>query len=318
MPDRATVWSASQDRRPLALPAPTSADLAPYSELLDLAIAALERIHAAEMMERKLAELETMRQISQAVSVAALLESDLAGLYALLHRQVENVMGEINSFAVVLYDQQSNTLRIPYMIEMGQELNIPSFPLGEGLSSIVIRTRQPLLLTENVVQRSLELGAKIHGEPAQSWLGVPLLFGGQAIGLIIVQDVTREHRFDEEDQRLLSTIGGQIAVAVHNARLLDTSRRQAQQERLINEISAQIRRSVDIQAVLKTAAEQLGQLVGARRAHIRISTNVSTPSDEERMPPGTARWVAPQQAAQGTLESLRTGKDDGAEGAAEP
>lgn len=266
LPDRATVWSASSARRPLAQPPPAPDQLQPYADLIDLAAAALERIETGQAIQRKLAELESMWQISRVVSV----ETNLAALYPLIHEQVESVMGEVNSFAVVMYDAQTDQLHIPYMVEMGQTLNIPPFPLGEGLSSIVIHTRQPLLLVENVLERSLELGAKVHGEPAKSWLGVPLLFSGEVIGLMIVQDVTQERRFNEEDQRLLSMIASQIAVVVHNVRLLSNSRQQAYQERMINEISARIRHSVDIQSILKTTASELGAALGARRAHIRI------------------------------------------------
>jgi GAF domain-containing protein/HAMP domain-containing protein len=276
LPDRAAIWSASNTNRSLAQPPPTIAQLEAYIDLVGLGSAALERISSGQAMQRKLAEMESLWQISQVVS----LETDPAALYPLLHQQVEHVMGEINSFAIVLYDEPTNHVHIPYMLEMGQRLDIPPFPLGEGLSSIVIRTRQPLLLVENVIEKSLELGAIVQGEPAKSWLGVPMLYGGDVIGLIIVQDVTQEKRFNEDDQRLLSMIAAQIAVVVHNARLLSLSRQQAYQERMINEITARIRRSADIQSILKTTAEELGRTLGARRASIRIGRRIGAGTPE--------------------------------------
>jgi GAF domain-containing protein len=98
-----------------------------------------------------------------------------------------------------------------------------------------------------------------------------MLFGGQVIGLIIVQDVKEEFRFNAQDERLLSMLATQVAVVVRNAHLLETSRRQARQEHLMNEIGDRIRRHVDVETILKTTAEELGRALGVHRATIRIN-----------------------------------------------
>jgi GAF domain-containing protein/HAMP domain-containing protein len=244
----------------------TPGHLDPFISLIELMASGLQRINAQSSTQRKLAELESLWRVSQAASV----ETDLNAVYSVLHRQIEIVMGSIDSFAIALYDSKTDMIRIPYMVEEERFIEIPPFALGTGLSSIVIRTRKPLLLVEDVVRRSEELGAVVVGEPAKSWLGVPLTYMNEVMGLIIVQDTQQEHRFGEEDQRLLSTLATQIAVVLRNASLLETSRRLAYQERLINEISARIRRSVDIQTILRTTAEELGTALGAQRTHIQI------------------------------------------------
>jgi GAF domain-containing protein len=63
----------------------------------------------------------------------------------------------------------------------------------------------------------------------------------------------------------------QVAVVVRNAHLLETSRRQARQEHLVNEISDRIRRHVDLETILKTTTDELGRALGARKATIRIN-----------------------------------------------
>jgi GAF domain-containing protein len=179
-------------------------------------------------------------------------------------------MGKFSSFAIALYDASSETIRIPYLHEEGVLHEIPAFPMGEGLISIVLRTRKPLLLSENVGDQSNALGAKVALPPARSWLGAPMLYAGEVIGAIIVQDIRQEHRFDEDDQNLLSTLATQVAVVVHNARLLESTQRKAAQERYLNEITARIRRAPDIQSILKTTAEELGTALGVQHAHIRL------------------------------------------------
>jgi HAMP domain-containing protein len=255
--------------------------LEPYQDLLSLVATGLERIQNQQNIQRQFIELETFWQVSKAISS----ETDINALYALIHRQVEQAMGKISSFGIVLYDANVNQVSIPYMIEEGKRLQIPPFSLGKGFSSEIIRTRKPLLMfTQHEIDaKTLELEAMQVGEPPKSWLGVPMLFGGQVIGLIIAQDVKEEYRFSVQDERLLSLLATQVAVVVRNARLLEATRRQARQDRLANEISERIRRQVDVQSILKTTTDEIGRALGARRATMRIDPGVvSTDNLTER------------------------------------
>jgi len=253
-----------------ANPLPVSL-LGPYFNLIELLVSSLEKIQAQTHTRRQLSELRVFSNISQAIS----LESDLTPLFETIHHQLESVMGELNSFAIALHEPEASAgqqamIYIPYIYEEGRKLEIAPFPLGEGLTSILIHTRKSLLLSEDVEERSKELGAKVQGEPPKSWLGVPMIYGGDVIGAIIVQDVLRENRFTVEDERLLNTLAAQIAVVVRNARLLETTSRQAQQEHILNEITARIRRAPDIGSILKTTATELGLALGVERASIRL------------------------------------------------
>jgi GAF domain-containing protein len=221
--------------------------------------------------------LRSLTQIGQIISV----ETDPVTLYRTIHEQIVNVIGELDSFAIAIYDAPTNTIRLPYMVEQGQTLHIDPFPLGQGLTSIVIRTGQPLMIVEDTERKSRELGAMTVGQPARSWLGVPLIMAAgaagatptaaskpQVIGAILAQDIEREHRFTEEDQRLLTTIASQVTVVIRNARLLETTRLLAEQERRINEITARIRRQVDIESIIKTTADEIGRALHARRLNV--------------------------------------------------
>jgi len=244
----------------------TAASLQPYANLIELVTITLEKIQAQKDTQKRLAELQSLWNISQAISI----ETDLTPLYKVIHQQVTGTLGELDSFGIGIFDSQTNLFHFPYMVEDGETLEIAPFPLGKGLSSIVIHTRKPLRLVEDTEAKAQELGALYAGAPAKSWLGVPLLFAGEPLGIIIVQDLQREHRFDEEAERLLVTLASQVAVVVRNARLLETARRQAELEKLINKISGKIRRSVDIQSILKTTVDELAGVLNASRATIEL------------------------------------------------
>jgi GAF domain-containing protein len=97
-----------------------------------------------------------------------------------------------------------------------------------------------------------------------------LKYGGETFGVIIAQDIFRENRFSEEDQRLLSTIASQVALVIRNVRLLEISKSQARLERILNQITGKIRRAMDIETILQTTADELAYALNARKARIKI------------------------------------------------
>ena len=244
----------------------TQQELGPYKYLLEQLATTLERLDSTDGQPQQGAELQTLWNISQAIAV----ETNLEALYRTIHQQVVDYMGEFSSFAIALYNAETDTIKIPYMYEEGQTIDIPPFPLGEGLTSIVIHSRKPLMIVENAVQEAEALGAKLVGEPAKSWLGVPLLHRSQPIGVMIAQDIQHEQRFNLDDQRLLSALASQVAIIVRNATLYQTSQKATRHERLVNKISDRIRHSTDIKTIMKTAAEELGAALNLESAHIEI------------------------------------------------
>lgn len=248
--------------------------LQPYSYLIETVTTSIEKIRAQEEIRKRLVELQTLWNISQ----ATLVNTDISSICQVIHQQAENVMGRLNSFAVMLFDKHSGTIHAPYMVEDGKNLEIEPFPLGEGLSTVVLRTGKPLLIVEDTERKVKELGAKTVGAVAKSWLGVPLQYAGEVFGLIIAQDIYREHRFSMEDQRLLSTIASQVAMVVRNIRLMETTRRQARFEKVLNEITGKIRRATSIDDILQTSATELANALNARRAHIEIDVSAKPPN----------------------------------------
>ena len=121
---------------------------------------------------------------------------------------------------VSLLDRATMMLHFPYAFGEDAE----SQPFGEGLTSQIIRTGQPMLINEDLEGSRARMGVQPIGRTAASYLGVPIPAGGEMIGVISVQTTDQEGRFTEADQRLLSTIASAVGVAIHNARLFEDAR----------------------------------------------------------------------------------------------
>ena len=168
-----------------------------------------EREH--EVRERA-AELVTINRITQALSTQ--LERD--SLIQLVGDQVRDLFKAPIAY-VSLLDRATMTLDFPYAF--GEEA--PSRQFGQGLTSQIIRTGQPLLINKDMNRNREAMGIHQIGRDTASYLGVPIPSGGQIIGVISVQSTDQEGRFTEADQRLLSTIASAVGVAFHNARLFE-------------------------------------------------------------------------------------------------
>jgi GAF domain-containing protein len=227
----------------------------------------VEKAQALLEMEERLAELKTINAISQAATV----ETSMLDFYKTIHQEIAGLMGDIHLMIARYYPEQ-NQIEIPYAYEGGEVLQIDPFPLGEGLTSILIRTRQPLMLVEDTENKARALGAKLVGLPAKSWLGVPLIVRAEVIGALIVQDSENEHRFDENDERLLVTLAGQIAIAVRNLQLMEDIRRQAENEKILANVISQAWASSDIETIMQNTLWTLGQSLQASSGSIYIES----------------------------------------------
>ncbi|HLE15766.1 MAG TPA: response regulator, partial [Anaerolineales bacterium] len=178
---------------------------------------ALENARLFEETQQRAAELETVNTVSQALVA----ETELQALIQLTGEQMRRTFNA-DIVYVALLDELSNQIEFPY--GFGEEF--PALPLGEGLTSKIIQTGQPLLINKDLETRRAALGATRVGKQARSFLGVPIIVGRQAIGVISVQNTQEEGLYTESDMRLLSTIAANVGTAIRNARLFDEISRQ--------------------------------------------------------------------------------------------
>jgi GAF domain-containing protein len=101
-------------------------------------------------------------------------------------------------------------------------------------------------------------------------LALPLQWAGRTIGGLLLSRMSSERLFSTEESQLANLLALQVAATIESARLFDQTRRSAEREHLLFEITSRIRRSVDMQGILTTTASELSRALGARRASIKI------------------------------------------------
>ncbi len=107
-------------------------------------------------------------------------------------------------------------------------------------------------------------------EAGRTGMAIPIVLRGQTIGVLGVEDPTGERRWSERERAMLEAIGRQLALALENARLLGETQRRAERDRLIADITARVRASMDPETILRTAVRELGAALGTDQAFVHL------------------------------------------------
>ena len=93
-------------------------------------------------------------------------------------------------------------------------------------------------------------------------LVIPIRFRGQTIGFLDVKSKSEDRKWTQDDLTLLEAAADRAALALENARLVDSAQRRASRERTIGEISTKIGAVGDLEAIMQAAVEELGRRIG--------------------------------------------------------
>jgi PAS domain S-box-containing protein len=189
---------------------------------------AVENARLVQETRQRVGELATVNSVGHALSS----QLDPDALIELVGEHVRQTFGADIAY-VALHDEAAGQIEFAYYFESGERRPEAPMEYGEGLTTEILESREPLLLNR---REQLE-GQEIFGTPSLSYLGVPILVGSKAIGVISVQSIDEEGRFGEADARLLATIAANVGVAIQNARLFSEVDRQKQYFEMLVEVS---------------------------------------------------------------------------------
>ena len=230
-------------------------------------------------LEKRLRELNTLNKVGQAIATS--LELDI--LLNTIYHQVSQLM-EADYFYIALYDAVSDELTFPLVFENGERKRYSGRRARNGLTEYVIYQHKPVLIQEQTEQVIANLGLEVIGQPALSWLGVPVSTGDRVLGVITVQSFTRPYAYDEKDLALLSTLAVQAAIALENAQLYGQMRRRTDELALLNTVSTAVSSTLDLDQVLQIVVTSIMPIVVCQKSALFLLDN----------PDGTLQLAAAQ------------------------
>ncbi|HXH70194.1 MAG TPA: response regulator [Pyrinomonadaceae bacterium] len=139
--------------------------------------------------------------------------SNLDELFKFAHQSISKLLYAENCF-IALHNPMNDLIHFEYWVDQVDTVPPPR-SVGKGFTSYVLRTGQPILLTEEIKNRMIEQGElEPSGTSSASWLGVPLRTRSRIIGVLAVQHYEKENAYSQRDLELLAQVGDELALAI--------------------------------------------------------------------------------------------------------
>jgi GAF domain-containing protein len=104
-------------------------------------------------------------------------------------------------------------------------------------------------------------------------LAIPIRVRGAVVGVIAASGQggeTASGNWVGDEVNFMESIAEQLGVALDAARLYAETRKRAEQERLVDELTSRMRATLDIQTVVETAAREMRQALGLAEVEVRL------------------------------------------------
>jgi GAF domain-containing protein len=183
---------------------------------------------------------------------------DNAQLFAELRRRLEEMEASQR-----LYVREQWAELVPKRVAPVYQRTLPEVaPLAETVLSEVEKT-----VSQQMTVRS---GSRVGAD--QSALVAPVTLRGEIIGALGLQEAEGGRRWAEDEIALVESVADQMALAIENVRLLEETRQLAGWEQTLSDMTARFTRSLDTEALLQAAVQEIGQLLQMDEVSVHVGT----------------------------------------------
>jgi PAS domain S-box-containing protein len=180
-------------------------------------------VTASKRLENQRGKEEKIKNLVYRIGNAVNTTKDIGELLSVIRIELGQIIDTSNLF-IALYDKKTEELSLSYFVD--EKDRFKTIPAGKSLTSYLIRKKSPMLLKESELLALVDKGEiELIGSLAKVWLGVPLLFKGEIIGALVVQNYTNKDAFGNDDLELLQFISIQISISI-NQKMADDALRE--------------------------------------------------------------------------------------------
>ncbi len=216
-----------------------------------------------ELLERRAEELQRINQVSRHLTELMRPEQLLRLVAHLVHHTFGYPI-----VSILLRDDEDLVVRA-----VAGDMNAESrmgmrIPGGRGITGWVATNQEPLNIPDvRLDARYIPFG---DSDWTRSELTVPILTAREVFGALDVES-DRVGAFGPNDITLLSTLAGQIGVALENAQLFDTEQRRVRQLGQVNNLSVALTAQLDSTEDLRIAADAIATIFGIDQCGIVVA-----------------------------------------------
>lgn len=232
--------------------------------LASQAAVAITNARLYEETRQRLEELTVLHDVSLAATSTLSLEQIAGRVVDVVQRSLG-----FEYLRLLLVDEKRSVLEPPGCGEeaAGEPYGLP---VGRGLAGWV--AEHGVALRVGDVSQDPRYDTEAPG--TRSALIAPLTVGNRVVGVIEAASL-RIDAFSDDDERLLSTVARQLAVAIENARLYGETERRLNEVSTLYQLARQMNTSLDVRERLDSIVWSLKNATGCRACSIALLDPIS-------------------------------------------
>ncbi len=233
--------------------------------------------HDKELSQLKRQLNDANRRLDAVYRISALAEScdNLSELFGGIHSVISEFFYAKN-LLIALYDEGKENVHIPYFQdEKDSQLELPGMVpkdqfISSSLTGYIFRSGRSLLADRARLDRLEKAGAvELRGAQSESWMGLPLGYNGETMGVIVVQSYNTNVLYTEADLELFEYISRQIAATI--ARKQQHIALVQYRDELEELVDWQVDEITNLSGVMKKQLKQLDHIKDQQQAFQAIS-----------------------------------------------
>ncbi len=120
----------------------------------------------------------------------------------------------------------------------------------------------------STLEASVSTSPSTNGTSNKYRLRVPIEIYNEEIGELVLE---KDEPWASDEEEMARQAAAQIALALENLQLVEETRRTAEMERVVSQISGEVSATLDMDEMLKTALKQLQNVLGLTQAEIVLT-----------------------------------------------
>ncbi|MBI2351604.1 MAG: GAF domain-containing protein, partial [Deltaproteobacteria bacterium] len=233
----------------------------------------------AESLQSRRAEAkrlfnETQRNLE---GIRALHEIDIAINSTLDLKQVLDVLLEkielflpYSTATIRLLNKESSLLEPVACRNLDEaEWKVAAWKPGRGPANAVFESKAPLVIRNCLNDPRVKDHEFFRKHQLVSYLGVPMFAKEEILGVLSFY-TKEEHEFTAEEVEFLTTLAGQAAVAIHNARLHEETERRRREAEELARVAQSLTETLDMRAIGERIVTSVRELFGVSASTLRL------------------------------------------------
>ncbi|MDD5558536.1 GAF domain-containing protein [Candidatus Methylomirabilis sp.] len=230
--------------------------------MVDQVAVALHHARLYAESQERMARLITLREIDQAIAAQLPLEGVIKVVLERVHLHMKT-----DAVGLSLIDCEKKRTLFAYLrLPGGVDIQEEAFTLSESLLEVLCARQEPVLIYDLLDDPRVTYHREIiRRYDLKSYLAVPLVVQGTTIGVLHVL-TTVPHRFEANEVDFFTTLAGQAAISIQNARMYEMSLRRGEALAALTHSTIALAESGPEPEAISTMLQGVNRATGASRS----------------------------------------------------